>query len=182
MKKHAEAEFLSQENKISLMKKQNIYDKLRQSNIDSINLFSLDGIITWAKLVDIYDGDTCTMNIIFHDDLIQMKCRMVGYDSPEMKPLKTVKDRDQIKEKAIEAKNKLISYLCNDADVSKNTKLVLIKAGEFDKYGRLLVTAYHSDIEQSELKDFTFEESVNHQMIGGGYGYAYDGGKKQLSL
>lgn len=151
------------------------YNKLKQSNIDTVELFSLNGIITFAKLVDIYDGDTCTLNILHNDELLQMKCRMLGYDSPEMKPLKSVKDRELIKEKAVISKNKLSSYLTN----SNNDKVILISAGEFDKYGRLLVTVYNCDDDMCELKDFTFEESVNYLMIKGGYGYAYDGGKKQ---
>lgn len=155
-----------------------IYNKLKESTVNTVKLFSLDGIITFSKLVDVYDGDTCTMNILYNDDIIQMKCRMLGYDSPEMKPLKTVKDRDIIKIKANEAKNKLISFLSNNNNITQNNKLLLIKAGKFDKYGRLLITVYNNSDDNVEIKEFTFEESVNHLMIQEGFGYAYDGGKK----
>ena len=64
------------------------YDrKLRSANKDNINFFSFDGKKITAKVVDIYDGDTIT--VVFRDGgrLIKHRVRLIGYDSPEMKPL-----------------------------------------------------------------------------------------------
>ena len=39
-----------------------------------------------AKVVDVYDGDTITVSIINNCTIQKHKLRMLGYDSPEMKP------------------------------------------------------------------------------------------------
>ena len=64
------------------------------------DIFSLKGIITYGKVTEIYDGDTCTANLIIDDKILSYRCRMYGYDSHELKPKLNVKDRDQVIEKA----------------------------------------------------------------------------------
>ena len=61
-------------------------------------------------------------------------------------------------------------YLCTNTNDFKDTHqtLIRIKCHEFDKYGRILITAFRDNEELS----------INQQMINEGHGYAYDGGTK----
>jgi endonuclease YncB( thermonuclease family) len=159
-----------------------IIQELRNSD-NSIPFFSLNGLRTVGKIVDVYDGDTCTINILIPNiiktkilgftktktiyTIQKYKCRMNGYDSSEMKPLKTDPNRDIIKKKAVEDRN----YFCNlvgfnDENLNQNT--VDIECLEFDKYGRLLINIFNTD-----------NKKINDLMIESNHGYVYTGGTKQ---
>lgn len=125
--------------------------------------FSFAGRRFLAKIVDYYDGDTVRVVFLYGGQLVQYKARMAGYDSPEMKPLKSKPNREAEKAAAVAARVALIDKV-GDA-------LVYLECGEFDKYGRLLVTVY--------LRDGCDNgENVNAWMIAHGHGVPYDGGKK----
>jgi len=87
---------------------------------------------------------------------------MCGYDSPEMKPLKTHPHREVEVAKAKEARQALI-----DQTVGYN---LFIRIRGFDKYGRLLGDLYNG------------RTHVNRFMIENGYGYEYYGGKKRAPV
>jgi micrococcal nuclease len=126
---------------------------------DSIELFSLNNKIFDAKIVKVYDGDTCFAVFMLNNKPVKFKIRMMGYDSPEMKPLlSNVNRNDEIK-KAIRARDELIKLVLN--------KCVKLECGKWDKYGRLLGTIY---IENNLC--------VNLHMIENNFGYKYNGGKK----
>lgn len=135
-------------------------DLLNATN--DIPLYSLDGKKFICKVVSIYDGDTCTVVFKNNKELQKYKVRMTGYDSPEIKPRKNVENREKIIKEAKKAKNALQTII--------NDKLVLIKCGKWDKYGRLLGTL------------FTIKNNINinEWMINNNYGYAYDGGTKKI--
>ena len=132
--------------------------KLNKFNKDSIEYYNLNDKIFLCKVVDIYDGDTCTIILKNNGYYQKYKVRMYGYDSPEMKPLKNIKNRNEIIKKAKNAKKALSNKILN--------KIVTIKCGNWDKYGRLLGTIY--------IKKF----NVNEWMIKNNHGYVYKGGKK----
>lgn len=133
-------------------------NNLNNINFDDISFFSLDGYSTQAKVVDVYDGDTCTIVFKWEGKYRKFKCRCYGYDSPEMKPRLDIENRDEIKENAIKAKNRL-------TELTKN--IVRIECMNFDKYGRLLVKLYKSN-----------NISINEIMVNEGHGYVYHGGTK----
>ena len=62
-------------------------------------LHKLTGNYT-CKVVDVYDGDTVTITILNNCAIQKYKLRMYGYDSPEMKPKKTLENRELEIEKA----------------------------------------------------------------------------------
>lgn len=131
---------------------------------DKIPYFSFKGQIFYAKPCNIYDGDTFSICWIWKGETIKYKCRCLGYDSPEMKPSLSNPNRDKEKQLAIEAKNRLIQL------INKNPNgLVKVVCGDFDKYGRILVTVYN-DIEP---------KSINQIMIDENHGKIYSGGKKE---
>jgi endonuclease YncB( thermonuclease family) len=127
--------------------------------------FTLDGEIHLAKVVKCYDGDT--IHCVFkHDNrYLKFNVRMMGYDSSEMQPKKTIEEgkRKEIKAKAVMAKKRL-----EDLILGKN---VYLFCGPFDKYGRLLGTI------RLGMDDGI---TVNQMMIDEGHGYVYVGGTKQV--
>lgn len=141
------------------LKNFNLLRQLKKAKKNKVyNHFSLSGKQKWAEVVDVYDGDTIKVIMKFRGVIDRWTVRMNGYDSPEMKPLLSDPNRDEIKEKAKIAKNALIEKIGN--------KPVYMKIYNFDKYGRLL-----ADL-------FIDGENINRWMIDNGYGYVYDGGKK----
>jgi endonuclease YncB( thermonuclease family) len=141
---------------IALKREYDLY-YLNKVNKDNIPLFNLNGYKTYAKVVDVYDGDTCTIIFSWEKKLRKFKCRCYGYDSPEIKPRLDISDREDIIEKAKLAKNRL-NELTNG--------IVYIECLDFDKYGRLLVNLYKNNV------------YINNTMIKEGHGYVYHGGKK----
>ena len=127
--------------------------------------FTLEGCFKLCKVVSVYDGDTCRVVFNHNGQINKWNIRMNGYDSPEMRPSRSLPNRDEIKAKAKISKEYLKSLICNDED-----QLVYLKCGKFDKYGRLLGTIYVN------LDD---EFSVNDLMIQNGYAYEYHGGTKK---
>ena len=152
------------------MQKNYNIEKLRGATKETCPLFSFNGIITYAKAVDIYDGDTFDIIISWYDALYHFKARMYGYDSPEMKPSLSVSNRDEIKAKAVQAKERLWNLLNERTD-----GLFIVYCHEFDKYGRLLVSILSNEITKEEYK---FENTINQRMINEGHGYCYYGGTK----
>jgi len=126
-------------------------------NSDDIDYFSFDGLTIIAKPCNIYDGDTFSAIFMFNGMLIKYRCRCLGYDSPEMRPLKKNKNRENEKRLALEAKQRFTELLGD---------LVTLKCGKFDKYGRILVEIYVNNI------------CINEKMIEEGHGRLYDGGHK----
>lgn len=132
-------------------------DYLNKMNNESLPLYSLNGHQTDAKVVDVYDGDTCTIIFKWEGKYRKFKCRCYGYDSPEMKPRLNIENREEIISKAKLAKERFI-------ELTKG--IIYIECLDFDKYGRLLVNLYKNNC------------CINGIMIKEGHGYIYNGGKK----
>lgn len=156
-------------------------EELRNIELNTYPIFSLKDYITYAKLLSNYDGDTGDIIIIYKEIPMHLKARFYGYDCCEMKPLLKDPKRDEKKKRAIEAKNRLW-YLCtNEEEIKSHKKLIKIKCGEYDKYGRILITAFNEDydIDSNKTEEELFKDSINYQMINEGHGYSYNGGKKE---
>jgi endonuclease YncB( thermonuclease family) len=137
----------------------NYYRLLRSSN--DTPEFSLKDKIFLCKVVDIYDGDSCKVVFNYKNDYFKWTIRMQGYDSPEIRVSKNAQNRDYLKELGKNAKTYLF-------DLCKKQKLLYIKCGEFDKYGRLLGELYYS---KENAK--TSKNSINEQMIISKHGIPY---------
>jgi endonuclease YncB( thermonuclease family) len=136
--------------------------------------FSLAGLTVSAKCVDVYDGDTAQFNFRIpwgsigrcgnaHDDIIagsvsgviRYSCRFLDYNCAEIK----TKDPAE-KEAAVIARDVLRGKILG--------KMVTLRLGEFDKYGRPLVHVLCGG------------EDINKYMLDSGYGKPYCGaGEKQ---
>ena len=124
--------------------------------------FSFNNNIFTVKIVDVYDGDTFTGCFIYKNEIIKYKFRCLGYDSPEIKPLKSKLNREQEIEQAKLARLKFIEYTNCEHDY------VIVECGKFVKYGRILGTVYNN---KSNC-------NVNNLMIQNNYGIPYNGKTK----
>ncbi len=164
----------------------NISDDLTKSNFDT-PLYSLNNNILLGKVVYVYDGDTCHIVFKINNQLVKYVCRLQHMDSPEICP-KNISDETQRKNEinaAIKARNFVLSQVTNtfvESDTSnkltkndikdicsKNSKIIRIKCGEFDKYGRLLVELY---TDSSNI-------SINDLLINKKLAVRYEGGTKE---
>jgi len=150
-----------------------IYDfKLHQAT-KGVN-FSFNNMTFIGKVVDVYDGDTITVVFRYGGKLQQHRCRMLGYDSPEMKPLRSKVDRDLEITEAKKARQALLDL------IDLNHGIVRIKCHHFDKYGRILIDLYIK-IKKPKGCWIAHRETiwVNPWMIENGFGVPYDGGAKK---
>ena len=138
--------------------------------------FTLNGSTMLGAVVDVYDGDTCTIAMMFHAEVVSFRCRLLGIDTPEMV--------GPSKQSALLARNALINMVSSQVftsveasrdDVRKHLdahkKLMKVECGDWDKYGRLLVTLYVND-GNSRAK------SCNQMLLDGGFGKEYSGGTR----
>mmetsp|Transcript_3567 Transcript_3567/g.4771 ORF Transcript_3567/g.4771 Transcript_3567/m.4771 type:complete len:161 (+) Transcript_3567:110-592(+) len=131
--------------------------------------FTLKDVKTHARVLSVYDGDTCTLGFKWLGKYFKVKVRMYGYDSPEMRPRKNQENREEEIKAAKLAKEYLIG-------VTKD-QILWAHFLDFDKYGRPLVTLY--------LNQYMFcclgnnKENINEMMVESGHGYPYKGGTKK---
>lgn len=123
-----------------------------------------------CKVLKVYDGDTIWVSILLYNSLTKFSCRMVGYDSPEMKPPLAQANRDSEKAAAVCARDFLSGLILN--------KIVEIQFGEFDKYGRPLCSIYIPDPDSTRIICKN-KLCVNTLMVRNGHGYEYLGGSKK---
>ncbi len=146
-----------------------------------INKFSLENIKGNFYVSSVYDGDTITilvpMKISIYSNITEdfidnttnlnntnkicnyeIKLRLYGIDTPELKPLKSTPNREAHITKAIKAKEFLQNIILN--------KVVQIYFVNNDKYGRALGIIFVNGI------------NINDLMVTEGYAKQYDGGTK----
>ena len=109
----------------------------------------------WMRIVSVYDGDTIVVAIVHDGRLRRRRCRLAGYDSPELR----TRDENE-RTRAVAARDHLATLL-------PIGRLFRGDVRGLDKYGRLLV----------ELR--VRGRRVADRMIEAGHGYAYDGGTKR---
>jgi len=120
-----------------------------------------------AKVVSVYDGDTMTVVFRNYGRLEQHNVRLLGIDTPEMKPPLDMEYRALHIQKAVRARDALMGLV--------EGKLVHIKCGKFDKYGRILVKVRT----RRQFFKCISPIDVNQWMLDNKYGVPYDGGTKQ---
>lgn len=133
-------------------------------NPEQLKTFSFKGQSFWGLPTNIYDGDTLSILFYHNGNPVKYRCRTLGYDSPEMKPLLSNPAREREKIMAVAAKKRFEELLKKHPDM-----VVKMDCSDFDKYGRLLVTLWNG----------IDEKSINEIMIEEGHGKKYDGGKKE---
>ena len=142
---------------------------LLKNSFDNLKKFTFEGIITKAKVIDVYDGDTVTIVFYFQDIPIKDTFRMIGYDSPEIKPRKDMQNRNLHITAAKYVKEFLKNKLLN--------QIVWVKFSQEEKYGRLMGNMYLIN-PNSKNKFIGNEDCINELMVVNGYGKQYGGGRK----
>lgn len=145
-------------------------------DISVINRQTYKDQYKYCRIDYIYDGDTADIFFLDNNKVIRHPFRFYGYDSEEIKQLKTDEDRDIKKQKALDDKNYLTKLVHN--------QYLVVKFTENEKYGRMMGWIWR-------VKDITWPEEslanhpelidnncINKEMILSGHGKIYNGGKK----
>jgi micrococcal nuclease len=126
---------------------------LKKLDPSKIKSFSFNGVQKYARIVKVYDGDTCTIIFRWKKQNIKCSCRLYGIDTPE---IRTTNKKE--KELGYIAKDFLSSLLLE--------KVVMVHFLKDDKYGRPLVNIFLNG------------SSIQEIMITNGFAKPYFGGKK----
>lgn len=120
--------------------------------------FTLDGVKTLCKVVDVYDGDTVKVVFYYKDELLKWTVRLWGINTPELRPSRKLSNRDEIIRRGKEARDYVIEK-CNETD-----NIIYLHCLGNDKYGRLLGILY---------TDESYTMSINDLLINNGHAIKY---------
>lgn len=136
----------------------NQWNMLKESSRQT-PMFTFENRSVIAKVVDIYDGDTCRVVFFINDkEMYQFIVRMNGYDCPELRTR-------NLEEKKYGYRSKDI---CSQMIINK---MVQLDCDTMDKYGRLLAT-----IKVPTEDNFMLD--VNKFMVDNHLGHPYHGDTK----
>lgn len=151
-------------------------------NYNNTPFFSLKGLESYGRVVQIHDGDTLTAILPLHNSFYKFSIRLAGIDTCEI----TSKNTSN-KNLAIAARKKLFQLITKkekeeeetedkeeeDANIkaylNNNICIVYIKCLDFDKYGRLLANVSKHPTDTLSLSDILINEKL---------AYKYDGKTK----
>ena len=133
------------------------YSSLKNLTHDSVERFTLKGEKKFAKVVSMYDGDTCDLAFYRDDEmdnLVRYKCRMSGYDAPELDDIDGELTRDYLSHlcaggDAVEPEdfrdeNGALTKDDLQEELDNSSRLVYAEFGREGKYGRPVVTLYQT--------------------------------------
>ena len=138
-------------------------------------IFTMNGMKTFARVVNVIDGDTLSLVIPLFDKYFKFNVRINGIDTCE------VHSNDvEIKEKGLKAKYRVVEILSKKdvKDVlcisrkqiielfNSNMSIVWIECLEFDKYGRLLGNVFF-DNKTKNIADILMFEKLAYRYEGG---------------
>lgn len=127
--------------------------------------FSLNGLKSWVRVVDVYDGDTITVVMHYNNNVYQFAIRLLGIDAPE------IRSRDVMeKQRAILVRDRLFSMITgyDGSSLSASTivkmllervYLVWLDCHDFDAFGRILGDVY-LELGVSSLSDELLKEGL----------------------
>lgn len=142
-------------------------------NYSNTPYFSLNNTQTYARLVDIHDGDTITVIIPIFNHPFKFHLRLSGIDTCEINS-----KQPELKLKALQARNRLLQLATNNIINSYTNKkeiiqeldnkvyLLWIECLDFDKYGRVLANVYTSQDKQSCLSTILLDEHLAYPYQG----------------
>lgn len=141
--------------------------------VNKVNYVDYNKLLNGKRLhgicIDVYDGDTVSIVAKLNEidnDYYKFNIRCEGYDTPEIRPSKTIKNREEYIQKAKQARDIMKELILNQVlhiQVSDNNHT--------EKFGRVLATIYRA----------SDNLNINQYMIKNGYGYEYHGGTKKLN-
>jgi endonuclease YncB( thermonuclease family) len=166
------------------------YKDLDKVNENEIDIFTFNNTIRLVRVVDIYDGDTITILFDLNYDkpntkpyYIKKSLRLYGFDAPEMRPLKTIDNRELHIHCAKIAKNELKKKIvlenskCNKIK-NKNNLYIWVRFMKEEKYGRAMGNIYWVNDKKSLIHCPDESNNLCRWMINNKLGLPYKGGKK----
>lgn len=126
---------------------------------ENLPLDTMDRKVLKAKVVDVYDGDTCTIVYYRGTTPHKRKFRLYGVDTPELKVGKNIENREEIKQRGLAARDALRLKILN--------RVVTIQFQKEEKFGRCMGVIWYGG------------QNVNKWLVEEGYAKEYFGGKKQ---
>ena len=151
---------------------------LRLCQFDAVDYFDFSGNKCLVKVVDIYDGDTCTVIFIFRRNLYKYRCRLLGINATELKPPLEAMDRLDLIKRAKLSRDRLAQLILGEhllpgerselrKRLSESHRLNWAIFHQFDKYGRLLIELCAEENPDPEGK------TINQQLLSEGLVEAY---------
>ena len=129
--------------------------------------FSFAGLSTWAKVIDIYDGDTITIVFWYNGSLTKKKIRMMGIDTPEKSPRR----KDCLSEELREMEKKAARVLRDKLYQKVGDRMAYVEFVESDNddpFGRALAKVYggdRCDPSHTNVEDVRQWECANDYML-----------------
>lgn len=142
-------------------------------NYSNTSYFTLCDTQTYARLVDIHDGDTITLVIFIFNHPFKFHVRLAGIDTCEIN-----NKNSELKLKAMQARNRVLQLATNNTISSYTNKkdiiqeldnqvyLLWIECLDFDKFGRVLANVYTSQDKQQCFSTILLEEHLAYPYQG----------------
>jgi endonuclease YncB( thermonuclease family) len=131
---------------------------------------SINGLKSYGRLIDIYDGDTVKVILPTFDSYYKFTIRLNGIDTCE------IRSKDKIlQDNAIKARNRVFELLTNNKVNTKNdiknileseVYLVWVECVNKDKYGRILANIYKDNNITKSISDILLEEKLAYKYEG----------------
>jgi len=137
---------------------------------------SINGLKSYGRLVDIYDGDTVKIVLPVFDSYYKFSIRLNEIDTCE------IKSKDKVlQENAIKARDRLFELLTNNKvdavnaingknDIKKaldaEVYLVWVECDSKDKYGRILANIYKDKGSTKSVSEILIEEKLAYRYGG----------------
>ena len=105
-------------------------DILKKVDPGTVELLPRKKEIIKARVIDVYDGDTCTIIYVYKSVVLGAKIRVLGVDTPE----KSVRGKLRGTEIG-DLEEKAGLHVTNKVEKLIGGKLISVKMNKFDKYG-----------------------------------------------
>lgn len=137
--------------------------------------FSLHGIVTLGRLVDIIDGDSLCIILPVFNNFYKYNVRLNGIDTCEMRSKNqenknlAIRARDALLELVTEKKYTIELTKHNIQEIlNKSVITLFVECLDFDKYGRLLANVYFNSpiTGKIQLSEYLLQNKLAYQYTG----------------
>jgi len=110
-------------------------DDLCKIGYNDLPFFGFKNYSGLMKVVDIYDGDTCTVVFPYLGKLCKYRARLAFINTPEIHPRKANPDYDQIKQEALEARNRFLYLVLHPESINDLEYQLDVESKDNIQYG-----------------------------------------------
>jgi endonuclease YncB( thermonuclease family) len=131
---------------------------------------SINGLKSYGRLIDIYDGDTIKVILPTFNSYYKFTIRLNGIDTCE------IRSKDKVlQDNALKARNRLLELLTNNKINTKNDIKILLESEVYlvwveccnkDKYGRILANVYKDKDTTKSVSEILLEEKLAYKYEG----------------